>query len=160
MPTALTPTQRYTAPEITKCYLVPAIANIASPTRPELEAGQNATKEIAGQSGWEISADRVPAPDLGSKRTGRVTGRLNPGDASITFHASQTTVDVRRTLLRGTKWYVVWLDGGDVAGQWGRVFYCEVASNTPTTNVEGSENARIVVNFSILDWSESFTIPA
>lgn len=161
MPTPLlNPTDRYIAPEVTKVYLVPAIAVLTAPTRVELDAGTDLTKEIAGMTGWEIAADRVNTPDLGTKFTGRITGRVNPGDSQITFYASQDTADVRDVLARGDKTFIWIADGGDVQGQKARVFSVEVSAVTPTTDVAGTEASRIMVDFSIRAVAEETTIPA
>jgi hypothetical protein len=158
-PTPLNPTSRYIAPEVTKTYWVPTIANLASPTRPELNAGTDLSAEIAGMTGWEISADRVAVPDLGTRFTGRISGRVNPGDAQIVFYASQDTADVRDLLSRGDKGNIFIADGGDVAGQKARVFAVEISAVTPTTDVAGSESTRVMVDFSITAADEEVTVP-
>ena len=160
MPSPLAPTKRYVAPEVTKTYWAANVADINTGVRNEMEAGVDLTGEIAAMAGWEISADRVPTPDLASKRTGRITGRINPGDASITFHASETTADIRDVLERGDRGYIFILDGGDVPNRKMRVFKVEVAAITPNIDVAASENSRIVVAFSIEDWAEKVANPA
>ncbi len=159
-PTPLNPTSRYIAPEVTKTYWVPTVATLASPTRVELDAGTDLSAEVAAMTGWEISADRVAVPDLGTKFVGRISGRVNPGDAQIVFYASQDTQDVRDLLARGDKGNVFIADGGDVTGQKARLFAVEVSAVTPTTDVAGTEGARIMVDFSITAVDEEVTIPA
>jgi len=161
-PAPLNTTERYINPEVTVTYWVTAIVDMAAPTRDELDAGTSVdlTGEIAAMSGWEVSADRVTVPDLGSKKTGRITGRINPGDGQIVFYASSDTEDVRDVKQRGDTGFIVILDGGDVEGQKGRVFAVEVSSLTPTVDVGGTEGARIMVDYSINDWAEEITIPA
>lgn len=161
MPQSLTATQRYINPERTAYYLVPTIADINAPTREELEAADawDVTKEIAAATGWEVTTDRVAVPDLGSRKTGRISGRINPGDAQISFYASEDTQDIRQELKRGDRTHVVILDGGDIPGQAMRVFAVEVSAVTPTTDVAGTEAARVVVDFAITDWSEDAVVP-
>lgn len=160
-PTPLNPTSRYISPEVTKTYLVPTVASFTTaPTRAELDAGTDLSPEVAAATGWEISADRVAVPDLGTKFVGRISGRTNPGDAQIVFYASQDTADVRDVLARGDTTNIAILDGGDVTGQKGRLFAVQVSAVTPTVDVAGTEGARIMVDFSITAVNEEFTIPA
>jgi hypothetical protein len=161
-PAPLNTTERYINPEVTVTYWVTTVVDMAAPTREELDAGTSVdlTGEIAAMSGWEVSADRVVVPDLGSKKTGRITGRINPGDGQIVFYASSDTQDVRDVKQRGDTGFIYILDGGDVEGQKGRGFQVEVSSLTPTVDVGGTEGARIMVDYSINDWAEEITIPA
>ncbi len=159
-PTPLNPTSRYIAPEVTKTYWVPTVATLASPTREELDAGTDLSAEIAGATGWEVSADRVAVPDQGSRFTGRISGRVNPGDAQIVFYADQQTADVRDLLARGDLGNIFIADGGDVTGQKARLFAVEVSAVTPTTDVAGTEASRIMVDFSITAVAEEVTVPA
>ena len=160
MTTPLTATERYISPEVTKVYWVESIADITSPARAELDAGTDLTNEIASMTGWEVAADRVAVPDLGTRFTGRISGRVNPGDAQITFYASQDTQDVRDVLARGDKGFIYIADGGDVPTQKARVFAVEVSAVTPTVDVAGTEAARVVVDFSITAVAEQVEIPA
>jgi len=160
MTTPLTATERYISPEVTKVYWVESIADITSPARAELDAGTDLTNEIASMTGWEVAADRVAVPDLGTRFTGRISGRVNPGDAQITFYASQDTEDVRDVLARGDKGFIYIADGGDVPTQKARVFAVEVSAVTPTVDVAGTEAARVVVDFSITAVAEQVEIPA
>lgn len=160
-PQKLAATNRYISPEVTKVYLVQTVATLAEPTREELDdvTSYDLSDEIAAMTGWEIAADRVAVPDLGTKKTGRITGRINPGDGQISFYADQETGDIRDVLTRGDLRYIYILDGGDVPGQKGRGFDVEVSSITPTVGVAGTEGERIMVDFSIRDWAEEVTIP-
>ncbi|SCL31949.1 hypothetical protein GA0070616_4362 [Micromonospora nigra] len=160
-PQPLPTTQRYISPEVTAVYLVPDIVDLAAPERDELdhETSVDLTPEIAALTGWEVSTDRVAVPDLGTRKTGRISGRINPGDAQISFYASQDTEDVRTVIQRGDRTHIVILDGGDVAGQSMRVFAVEVSAVTPSVDVAGSEGARVMVDFAINDWAEDVVVP-
>lgn len=159
-PTPLSTTTRYIAPEVTKVYWVPTIADITAPTRLEIDAGTDLTGEIAAATGWEFGADRVAVPDLGTKATGRISGRTNPGDAQHVFYASQDTADIRDLLARGDSGYVYIADGGDVTGQKARVFFVDVSAVTPTLDVAGTEASRVMVDYSVKQVAEETTIPA
>lgn len=159
-PSPLSETTRYIAPEVTKTYWLPTIADTASPTRVEIDAGTDLTAEVAAADGWQVGADRVAVPDLGTKFTGRISGRVNPGDAQMTFYASQDTADIRDLLARGDSGYIYIADGGDVAGQKARVFSVDVSAVTPTLDVAGTEASRVMVDFSVKAVVEETTIPA
>lgn len=159
-PTPLSVTDRYISPEVAKCYFISTIADIDNPTRLEIDAGTDLTAEIAAMTGWEISADRVAVPDLGTRFTGRISGRVNPGDAQIVFYASQDTADIRDLLARGDSGFIYIADGGDVTGQKARVFEVDVSAVTPTIDVGGTEGARVMVDFSTKRVAEETTIPA
>lgn len=160
MATAINATNRYINPEVTVVYFMDTVADLsAGPTRSELDAGQDFTAEIAAMTGWEIAADRVAVPDLGTKFTGRISGRVNPGDSQIVFYASADTDDIRQVLTRGDQGFVFIADGGDVVGQKARLFAVDVNAVSPTTAVEGTEAARVMVDFAITDVNEDVDIP-
>lgn len=161
-PPPLTQTDRYIHPEVAKVYWLSTVAAAnAIPTRAELNAGTDVTREVADAPGWEVSADRQPVPDLGSKFTSRISGRINPGDSQIAFWADQqTTGDIRALLSRGDQGYITILHGGDVAGQLGDNYPVEVSAISKPLMI-GGEPARINVDFSIRRQpAEEFTIPA
>lgn len=158
--TPISETDRYIAPEVTVVYFLDTVADLENPDRTELDAGQDLTAEIAAMTGWEVSADRVAVPDLGTRFTGRISGRVNPGDAQIVFYASQDTQDIRDVLARGDAGFIWIADGGDVESQKARVFEVDVSAVTPTVDVGGTEGSRIMVDFSTKRVAEETTIPA
>lgn len=159
-PTPLNPTDRYIHPETIKCYWVAAIANTSAPSRAELNAGTDLTAEVADAAGWEVSAERQAVPDAGTQFTARISGRINPGDSQITFWADKQTNDIRDLLSRGDVGHIVWLWGGDVAGQKMDVFPVEVSAIGKPVQI-GGEPARIMVDFSVRKLpAEDVTIPA
>lgn len=158
--TPIAATDRFINPEVTVIYWLDTVADLDSgPLRSELDAGQDLTKEIAAMTGWEISADRVAVPDMGSRFTSRISGRTNPGDSQIVFYASQDTADIRAVLERGDQGFIFIGDGGDVAGQRARLFAVDVSAVTPSTDVAGTEGARVMVDFAITGVNESVLIP-
>lgn len=160
-PQPLSETTRYIAPEVTVVYQVETVASLSSPQRSELdhENSVDLTGEIAAMDGWTTAADRVAVPDLGTRFTGRISGRVNPGDAQITYYASQDTVDIRDTQERGDRFYIYILYGGDVEGQKMNGFEVEVSAVSPTTGVAGTEAERVMVDYSIVRTAENISIP-
>lgn len=162
MPTpAITASTRYINPGVTKCYYLPSIAATnLTPTRAEMNAGTDLSREISDINGWVVAGNDVETPDLATTFTGVIPGRTKADSSSITFYASTTGVDVRALLPRTTAGYIMWLDGGDVAGQKADVFPIRVRSNgKPRTT--GEDAAKIVVECSITSQpAENVTIPA
>lgn len=162
MPQPLPKTKRYINPEATTVYLIKEVEDLDAITREEIDAATSIdlTGEIESMTGWEISTDRVSVPDLGSKKTGKIAGRVNPGDAQITFYGDESTVDVRDAIERGDRCVIVILDGGDVPGRKMRPFETSVSGVTPTTDVKGADPVRVVIDFAIEDWAEGAEVPA
>ncbi|HEX6468619.1 MAG TPA: hypothetical protein VF069_05935 [Streptosporangiaceae bacterium] len=163
MPTPeLTASTRYIDPGVTKCYYVPTIAAAnLTPTRAELNAGTDLSREIADLSGWTVTANQVDTPDLKSTFTGKIPGRTEAADSSLTLYASVNGTDVRALLPRGTSGYIVWMDGGDVAGNKADVYPIRVASCSKVRTVSGTEAAKVMVSCAITTQpAENVTVPA
>lgn len=161
MTTPINQSSRYFDVGTTKCYWIPTIASADMvPTRVEMDAGTDLSSEIAALDGWVVEGSEIETPDLGSLFTGKIPGRTNAEDCSLTFHADQAGDDVRTLLPRGEEGYIMWCDGGDVAGNLADVFPVRVMSNSAQRSVE-DENARRLVQFSVSrEPAESVTIPA
>jgi hypothetical protein len=160
-PSGITASTRYINPETTKIYWVPTIGSISAPSRAELNAGTNLVGENSASEGWSISAEQVATPDMGHLFTGSIPGRRTAEDSKLTMYASLNGVDARTLMPLGTAGYVVWLDGGDVAGYLMDVFPVRVASLGKMRSVEGSDAATIEITFSITSApAENVSIPA
>jgi len=126
--TAITATARFFQPEISKVYFVPTIADIASPTRVELDAGDDLTAEISDIQGFSLTSNFIDTPDLGHRFVSQIPGSIKADQSSLTFYGDKTGDDVRSVLPRETAGYLVFMDTGDVATQPMDVFPIEVAS--------------------------------
>lgn len=158
--TPITASTRYINPGVTRCYFLPACANTAAPTRAEMNAGTDLSREIADIAGWVVAGNEVETPDLVTNFTGNIPGRVKADGSSISCYASTTGVDVRAALPRNTTGYIMWLDGGDVPGQKADVFPIRVLSNGKPRGV-GETAALIVVQCSVTSQpAENVTIPA
>lgn len=158
---ALTASTRFFRPGISKCYYIPTIAATnLTPTRAEMNAGTDLSAEIADISGWSVTSSFIDTPDYSTQFTGKITGRTEADDSSITFYESQNSVDVRTVLPRNTTGYIMWLDGGDVAGQKADVFPVKVGSNAKQRTTD-DEAAMIEVQFAVTRTpAENVTIPS
>lgn len=103
-PTPLTPTTRYFPVALRRVYFLPAVANVAAPTRAELTAGTDLTGEVVdgGISGFTLTGAAVDVPDLASIFTANIPGRQTAASSSISFYLDQGGNDVRTLFLAAT----------------------------------------------------------
>lgn len=161
MPTPqITASTRYFDVGTTKVYFLPAVANIETPTRTEMDAGTDLSREIAEIDGWSVSSSQIQVPDFATRFTAQIAGRIEAADSSLTFYASENSTDVRSLLPRDTDGFVLWLDGGDTPGNKMDVYPVTVTSVSKMRSA-GAEAARIQVGFSITrEPAEDITVPA
>lgn len=144
-------TQRYIPDGTRQYYWVASIASKAAPTRAELNAGLDLTNEIAEVSGFTTSTDMVDAPDLGTRFTAQVSGRIKAADSSITLYQSDDSVDARSILTRDLSGFVVQFPEGDDDGVSGTrtmdVFPVKIASASKSTKM--GDPGQLEVAFTI-----------
>jgi hypothetical protein len=158
-PPKLNVTSRYVSEGTRKIYFVTTIATQASPTRAEINAGTDLTDEIAEMSGFAVSSDQAEVPDMASRFTGKIPGRITADDSSIRFYASSTSNDVRTVLPRDTAGFVLTLWEGDVPTQKMDVWPVKVGSAAVQPTID--DPASILVQFTITKIpSQNVTIPA
>src|SRR6266705_1774674 len=135
-PSPLSATTRYIPPGTRKIYWVTTIATYTAPTRAELNAGIDLTAEVAEISGFTTTSDTTETPDLSTRFTAKIPGRITADDSSLSFYASSNSSDVRTVLPRDTAGFVVILWEGDVTGQRMDVFPAKVTVSVPDGNME------------------------
>lgn len=135
-PPPLNPTNRYFPPGIRKVYWLPATANYNAPTRAEINAGVDLSQEIDTMSGWSVTSSPVEVPDMGSRFTSQVPGRLTSSTNDLVIYNSQISIDARTLLVRDLNGFVVLLWEGDVSGQLMDVFPVRVMSAAVDSTVE------------------------
>ncbi len=141
-------TTRYINPATTKLLLVPSISDITAPTRLELDAGLDVTREVAEVAGWMLQGEAVPTPDLASLFTGSITGRTSVENSSVTYYMDRAGDDIRSLSEVGTDTNVVWMDGGDVTGYFMDVYPVRILSAGKSRSVE-AQPGRMTVSYSI-----------
>lgn len=152
---------RYIDAGRTKVFYLPACANPSAPTRAEITAGTDLTREIASAAGWQIQGAEVETPDLGSTFNSKIPGKTSVDDSSLTFYADLTGNDVRTVLPRGTGGFILIADGGDVSGHKGDNYPVRVRSVGKARTVEGTSAKVLTVSFSITsEPRENVAIPA
>lgn len=155
----ITASTRYTRPEVSDTYWVLTIANIASPTRAELNAGTNLANEIASIEGFTVESALLDAPDQGRKFVGQVSHRVTAATSSLSCYASSNSIDVRGLIHRDDVGYLVFLDEGDVAGRKMDVFPVKCSSVSKPRDNEAVP--IITVAFAITSTPQvDVTIPA
>lgn len=157
--TPITASTRYFISGLTKVNFASSIANKAAPTRGEINAATDLSPEVNSVEGWEVVGQDIETPDLASTFTSKVPGRTSADDSSITFYASQNSVDVRALLPRGTNGFILWFGEGDVASRKFDVFPVRVRSAPKPRDIEAAGMIRI--EFSITSEPvENITVPA
>ena len=159
-PTPLTATVRYIPPGTRRLYWLTTIASYATAvTRAEINAGIDLTNEIASMSGFTVNSASTDTPDLSTRFTAKIPGRITADDSSISFYASSTSADVRTVLPRDTAGYLCILPEGDVPTQKMDVFPAKVSSTAVDTTME--DPAQVNVQFTITRIPElNLVIPA
>lgn len=151
----------YTSRGKTDCYWVVAIANRAAPTRAELNAGISLKNILMDQSGWTVTSEQLDKPSLGNRYTPQIPGPITAEESSLTLYMDQEGDDARQLMPDDTSGHIVWLYGGDVAGNKMSVFPVTVSSQAPQISVDGSAPDTMVFSYSITDVpNRNLTIPA
>jgi len=161
---AITPVQpasitRYFGVGTSQVLFCTSIASPAAPTFAELDAGTELTRDINDLSGWTTSSEFIDVPDMKTRYTGKIPGRISSEDSSFTFYndEDQGAGDVGALLPRDTEGYIVIADGGLASGI-GDVFHVKVGSNSMVRSLDDA--VKRMVSFAILDEpSEGVTLP-
>lgn len=168
-PPLLVSSVRYTDQATTKVYWVPSIAaSTLVPTRAEMNAGTNISGELnlftsatggggGSSGGWTVTPERISTQNITQTFKTEIAGSLSVTDPSLTFFASKTGSDIRSLLPVGTSGFVMFVDGGDIAGNLAQVFPVSVAA-VSVVRVDGGRDAtKITVNF-VLTGSPNLTV--
>lgn len=115
-PSQIAAYQAYYQPGVTKVYVVTTMANYTAPTRAELDAGLDVTRQVRAIEGFQVSAEQIERPDMASLFTSKIGGRTSADDSSLAIYAAKNGADARTTLTFGFTGFIVFLDGGDVTG--------------------------------------------
>jgi hypothetical protein len=158
--TPISASTRYINVGTTVVYWVPSISNKAAPTRTELNLGTNLVNENSAADGWKTTSDQVETPNMASRFTAKIPGRISADDSSLTMYRDLAGVDAVALMPVDTNGFVVWLDGGDVGGRKMDIFPVRVASHGKIRSVEGKDAAQVEIMYSITDQpAENVTIP-
>jgi hypothetical protein len=113
--TPLVASERISALGGLEIVFVPTIAASTNiPTRAEIDAGTDLTGEVADWSGFTTTSTTIDTPDLTSF-VGKLPGRTEAEDSSISLYADRVGDDARDLLARGTTGFILFMDDGDTA---------------------------------------------
>jgi hypothetical protein len=147
------------APGITKVYIVTTMSSYLTPTRAELNAGLDVTRQVRSIDGWQVEAEQIDRPDYSSRFVSKIGGRTNAADSSLGIYAAQNGSDARSTITDGYTGYVVFLDGGDTEAYKMDVF--PVLCTARPKQRSDSDPLTIMYQFSITSVpAENVAIPA
>lgn len=150
----------YYAGGVAKTYWVETIANIAAPTRAELNAGDCLSPAVEGKSGWTESAAFSDVMTEDTRRAAKIAGAVTTAESSITFIKDKDgTANVSEVLAWdiGVTGYIVLLDHGDVPGTPMRVYDVEIGS---ISTDQSGDKVTEVVTFGIRESALNVNVPA
>ena len=159
--TPVAPVTRYINPGVTRIVFCASVVNIASPTRAEINAGQDVSRWVVGAEGWSVESTQVETPNMLETFTAKIGGKTTSPDSSLMVHADIAGADARALWPRGTAGFILWQDGGDVQNRRMDVFPVLVLAKPKQRDPEGGTNARMNFQFSITaEPAEDVIIPA
>jgi hypothetical protein len=126
--TPIAASSRYVPQGVTHYNWLPACANIASPTRTEINNGTDLTPELAEAGDWAINSEAIDTPDYASNFTPQIPGNITVDGTTLNMYADVASSDVRTLLPRGQAGFIVKMPGGDVTGRKCDVFPVKVGS--------------------------------
>jgi hypothetical protein len=157
--TPIAASSRYVPQGVTHYNWLPACANIASPTRAEINAGTDLTPELAEAGDWAINSQPIDTPDYAAAFTPQITGNITADNTTLNMYADLASTDVRTLLPRGTTGFIVKLPSGDVAGRKMDVFPVKVGSQGKP-NAIGTPSTINLIFYVTRAPAENVTIPA
>lgn len=145
---AIGPVDRYIAAGTTQIYWVGTIAAIATPTRPELDAGWDLSGEVADTGGWLATPTFNSTTRFSSGYETSKRGVLRPDGTSLMLYADRAGDDIRSLLAMGAEGFIVVFHGGDIAGRLMDVWPVQVAAVWQPVSI-GDDPAQIPVDFAV-----------
>jgi hypothetical protein len=159
--TAIAASTRTINAGVTKVIWCTSISSKSAPTRSEINAGTDLTGEVRENDGWQVTSNNVEAPDMDTVFTSTIPGRTKVEASSLTMYASDDGSDARSLMPRGTNGFVLWMDGGDVAGRLMDVYPVRVSSVGKVRSAAGDDPATITFMYAITsEPAEDVTIPS
>jgi hypothetical protein len=144
----------------TQCLFLPTIvASNLNPTRPEINAGTDLTREIAEMEGWSTTSEKIDTPDMVSRFVSSIAGAITAEDSSLSFYADEDGDDARAVFPRDTVGFIVWMDSGDVPTNTMDVFPVQVASAPKVRSMDSATLIRVDFNIT-QEPVENVVIPA
>jgi hypothetical protein len=135
-----------------------AVADPATITRLEIDAGTDLTPAIASVSGFTESANFTETPDLLQHRTGKILDGISQEDGSMSYYGSRDGADASTFYAVQELGYIMHLPYGDVAANKYDLFTVEVGSVSPSTATTGAK--MVDVAFGLNAVARNLALPA
>lgn len=143
-----------------KIHFLPAVADLAAPTRVEITAGDDLSPQVAEINGFELSNSPIPTPNLADQFTPQIDGEDTVADSSLIFYDDDASSTVRTLLAKGTAGFLLMLPYGDVPTKRGEVWPVKTTGVNDQWSI-GNDPARFAVGFAITEVPEQdAVIPA
>jgi hypothetical protein len=127
---------------------VPAIANKAAPSTPELTAGTDLTPSLADIGGFGFNNSPIATPDFASTFTTSIPGEDTTDDSTLTFYDDDTATTIRTALAKGVTGFIVRMPYGQVTAKRAEVFPVTSTGVNDEWSA-GNDAARFSVGFAI-----------
>jgi len=145
--------------DVRKFYWVVTIANIASPTRGELDAGTDLSPQVVDNTGWTVTSGTVTSQSLVGAAL-KLPGAKELADSSIMCRNSRTSTDARTILTIATPpttGYIVVFPEGDTTGYKMNVFNVAIIGAPLSPGI--LDPAITEFQFAMLDYRLRVTVP-
>jgi hypothetical protein len=127
---------------------LPAVANPAAPTAPEISAGTNLTASINAISGFQLTNSPIPVPDLATVFTSQINGEDTVADSSLTFNDDDAVSTIRVALAKGTSGFILLQPYGAGATKRAEVWPVKVTGYNDEWSLD-NVNAKAVAGFAV-----------
>lgn len=157
--TALNTAERFSSLQGLEIVYIPTIAATnGNPTRAEINAGTDLTTEVMEWEGFTTTTQTIETPDL-TRFVGRISGRIEAEDSSLTMYADRGGDDVRDVLPRDTIGYFAFMDSGDTPASLMDIYPIQVNSLAKVRSMDAATVLRISVSMTRIP-IEDVVIPA
>jgi hypothetical protein len=132
----------------TKIMFLPAVADLAAPTRAEITAGTDLSPQIADVNGFDITNTPIETPNLAEAYTTTIDGEDKSGASSFVMYDDDTSTAVRSTIAKGTAGFILILPYGDVPTKRCEVWPVKVTGQNDIITT-GNEAARYNSSYAV-----------
>lgn len=139
-----------------KWVFAPAVANMAAPSRAEINAGTVLTQPgdtsaagVASVAGFSVTNTPIVKPDAASTFDKSIPGIDSTDASSITFYDDDASSTKRTALAKDTAGFIIRMPYGDVATKRCEVWQVRTTGVNDDANLVAAEAATFVVGFSI-----------
>lgn len=144
--------KRFIRRGVSQFLFSPAIVDLENPTRAEIDAAQNLTKDIADLAGWMLENSAAATPDMSSTFEKSIPGLDSAADSSLTCYEGEDEPTVaEETLVKGVTGVVIIMRKGDRPGSGSMDLFPVRCSSKGAEFSAGNDPARFVASFGITD---------